>query len=234
MFMKILILNILKDEFLIDAFDRKVGDLFSKNPDIKETFYIKNMEEIESVDGYSHFIISGSEASVLERECWFEVLSSLIQKFVNANKPILGICFGHQFLAQFFCGKGVVRKAIQPELGWVDLTCEKNDTLFLGIESLKSFVLHYDEVVDLDDRFDVIAHSHRCSIHAFRMRDRPVWGIQFHPDFLYSDTERILGYFGECDPFFENHCVSTIVDREEYEANEIIFMNFISVSGNCS
>ena len=82
------------------------------------------------------------------------------------------VCFGHQFLARIFCGDSAVQRADQPEFGWTEII-HVRDVLFEGMRSIKSLVIHYDEVVHLDDRFEIIAQSRKCRIHGFKMKDKP-------------------------------------------------------------
>jgi len=101
--------------------------------------------------------------------------------------PILGICAGHQFMARFFGGK--VEPATIPEFGKIELTLLKeNDPLFSGV-SQKSVVWesHNDEVTVLPDFFELLAESGNCKIQAMRHKERPLYGLQFHPEVEHTE-----------------------------------------------
>jgi len=227
--MKILITNVLKKASYRDAFNRKLETVLDPLDVQRTTVYIENLNAIKDIESYSHLIISGSEASVLDHEPWYDALDTVLQSFAHANKPVLGICFGHQFIAKSYCGEGAVAKAKQAEFGWTDILLNK-DVLFNDIKSFKSLVLHYDEVKQLDDRFEIIAQSRYCPIHGFKMKDKPIWGVQFHPDFLYADVAGILEHIEKTDPDFPQNHVKTFINEDIYAENNKIFINFVNQS----
>ena len=96
--------------------------------------------------------------------------------------PILGICAGHQFMARFFGGD--VKPSKVPEFGKVELTIiHENDVLFEGVP-IKSIVWesHNDEVTALPLDFNHIAKSENCDIQAMIHKNKPLFGLQFHPE----------------------------------------------------
>jgi GMP synthase-like glutamine amidotransferase len=133
-------------------------------------------------DDYSHLLITGSSASVLDDEEWMRDEIELIRRAVNQGKVILGSCFGHQIIARAMFGRDAVRKLKKPEIGWPQIEITANDPL-LGEEGrvIYGFVYHYDEVCHLPDgKAKLLARSADCRIHAFKLNEKPVWGIQPH------------------------------------------------------
>jgi GMP synthase-like glutamine amidotransferase len=131
---------------------------------------------------YSHLILTGSEASILEREDWVDEEIELIQYAAEHEIPILGSCWGHQLLAVVFAGPGHVRRAVKPEIGWFSIAVERENSL-LGDKGLFFvFNSHLDEVVGLGSEFDVFASTPDCAIHAFQLAGKSIWGIQSHPE----------------------------------------------------
>ena len=104
----------------------------------------------------------------------------------NADFPILGICAGHQFIARFFGGK--VEPAVVPEFGRVDLIIDKKHELFSEVPR-KSVVWssHNDEVTLVPEEFDVLAHSNACEVQAIAHREKPIFGLQFHPEVEHTE-----------------------------------------------
>jgi GMP synthase-like glutamine amidotransferase len=133
--------------------------------------------------GFSHIILTGSEASILEREPWVEAEAALVREAAGAGKAILGSCWGHQLLAFALAGERHVRRAARPEIGWISLRLDRPSGL-LGPGGGSAFVFssHFDEVVDLPPAFEVLASSEACPVQAFRFRGESVWGLQCHPE----------------------------------------------------
>ncbi len=134
------------------------------------------------LNAYSHIIISGSAASVLENAGWMQAQMRLIRTAVNQGKVILGSCFGHQIIAGALFGMGAVRRRKGPDIGWPDIEIITDDAL-LGKcgRKINSFVFHFDEVCNLaENQATVIARSKECGILGFKLNGKPVWGLQPH------------------------------------------------------
>ncbi len=102
--------------------------------------------------------------------------------------PVLAICVGHQFLGRHFGGR-VAHGA--PEFGSVELTVDQPDGLFEGLPSrLNVWASHNDHVVQAPPGWTVLAHSAACPVEAMRSPDRPLWGVQFHPEVAHTEGGR--------------------------------------------
>ncbi|MCX6573321.1 MAG: type 1 glutamine amidotransferase [Candidatus Aminicenantes bacterium] len=132
---------------------------------------------------FSHIILTGSEASILEREPWVDAEAAMVREAVAAGPAVLGSCWGHQLIAFALAGDGHVRRAARPEIGWIPIRLERSSAL-LGPAGTSAFTFssHYDEVFDLPAGFGVLASSEGCAVQAFRVGDKPVWGLQCHPE----------------------------------------------------
>jgi hypothetical protein len=76
-----------------------------------DLFRVSAGELPHELDSYSHILITGSAASVLDDAEWMRAEVDLIQKAVNKGKVILGSCFGHQIIARSVFGMDAVRKS---------------------------------------------------------------------------------------------------------------------------
>ena len=136
----------------------------------------------DDLGAYSHIFISGSTASVLDNADWINAEQDLIRTAVAQGKVIMGSCFGHQIIARALFGDSAVRKRPILDVGWPEIEILADDAL-LGAAGSKiyGYVFHYDEVCQIDEKnATVIARSKACEILAFKLKDRPVWGIQPH------------------------------------------------------
>ena len=226
--MKILILNILIKKSLKTSFDKRTKNIFDELKINYDTLYIDDLNLFSHYDTYSHLLISGSERSVMDEHYWYQPLTEIILDFKNHNKSILGICFGHQFLVRVLSGMNYLRKSPYPETGWTNIEID-NNSLFKGLKNFKSAVFHGDEVFNLNSDYYIIASSKRCGIHGFQYKGAPIWGIQFHPDFIYEDTFDFVDELRKTEENFQEAFVDIKISADEFRENDKIFENWVNV-----
>ena len=86
---------------------------------------------------------------------------------------------------QFMCTHfgGATEAANQAEFGKATLYVEKEDEIFAGLpKQFNVWESHNDEVKVLPPQFEVLARTDACPIEAVKMKDRPFYGLQFHPE----------------------------------------------------
>jgi GMP synthase-like glutamine amidotransferase len=153
----------------------------------------------DELGGYTHVIVTGSEASILDDDPWVPPQVELLRRAGDLGLPILGSCHGHQMVALAFGGE--VGKAAEPELGWSPLDVDRDDPMFaLAEHPVWVFSSHFDEVRALPDDMVVVASTPRCAIHAFHHRTRPIWGVQSHPEIDPEEGQALLDAFAALDP----------------------------------
>jgi len=150
---------------------------------------------LENVDA---LLIGGAgRFSATDDHDWTESLFELIRRAVQQELPTFGSCWGHQIIARALGGR-VVHDPEQAELGcrWVQLTrAGEDDPLFGRFPSrFKANMGHHDRVVELPP--DAVELARNDQPHqAFRLRNRPVYGTQFHSELdAQRERERILKY----------------------------------------
>lgn len=133
----------------------------------------------------SAVVVSGSHAMVSDREPWSEQLALWMRRCVEAQVPVLGICYGHQLLAHAFGGR-VDNLPGGPEVGThtVRLTAEAGqDALLAGLPGqFPAQLVHYQSVLRLPEGAVLLARSDMEPHQAFRVGGCG-WGVQFHPEF---------------------------------------------------
>jgi len=157
--------------------------------------------------GYTHIILTGSEASILDRESWVFEEIEVVQEAMEKGLSILGSCYGHQLLALALLGPTCVRRCAQPEVGWIPIKVEVENNL-LGEKKIgHSFSVHFDEVTNLTYSFLTLASSRNCRVQAFQMKERPVWGLQIHPEIDVQRgrelLKKLISLKLETEPLFE-------------------------------
>lgn len=149
--------------------------------------------KLPEIAEFSHFILTGSEASILDVSPWIAEEIDFVTRAFEARKSILGSCFGHQLLARALAGPAHVGRCREPEIGWIPIEI-KPAASFLGPPGLAhAFSIHFDEVRDLPaDRFDILASTAVCPIQGFSVRGRNVYGFQIHPEMDIPQAEATL------------------------------------------
>ena len=109
--------------------------------------------------------------------------------------PILGICYGMQ-LACLSQGSKIT-PGLSREFGRTSLRSHDTDLLFQGIPlDLTVWMSHGDQVEDLSNTFISLAETDTCPFAAVKHRDRPIYGLQFHPEVTHTEHGgRILSNF---------------------------------------
>jgi anthranilate synthase/aminodeoxychorismate synthase-like glutamine amidotransferase len=113
-----------------------------------------------------------------------------VRAFPEAGIPLLGVCLGHQSLAQAFGGK-VIRHV--PVHGKTTEIEHDGRTLFAGLPAQLTVGRYHSLVVDEDlpDCFEVSATGGGV-IMAIRHRELPAEGVQFHPESVLTDAGKAL------------------------------------------
>ena len=150
--------------------------------------------------GYTHIILSGSEASILERESWAEEEADFVREAQARRVPLLGSCWGHQLLAYALGGPSCVGRCRAPEIGWIEVRILAASRILGPAGTAWVFSSHFDEVLGLGPSFRVLAASPLCAVQAFEMAGRPVWGLQIHPEISIARGRETLLRFADRDP----------------------------------
>jgi anthranilate synthase/aminodeoxychorismate synthase-like glutamine amidotransferase len=110
-----------------------------------------------------------------------------VRRFPEAGVPTLGVCLGHQSMAQAFGGR-VIRH--EPVHGKTTTIEHDGRTLFRGLPSPLTVGRYHSLVVDEDripDAFEVSARGGGV-VMAIRHRELPAEGVQFHPESVLTDS----------------------------------------------
>jgi GMP synthase (glutamine-hydrolysing) len=143
-------------------------------------------DELPSPHATDGVVVTGSAAMVSHREPWAERTAAWLRAAVEAGVPVLGICFGHQLLAHALGGR-VGPNPRGREIGTISVALADSaaaDPLLGGLpDQIEVHATHMESVLELPPGAELLASSKLDPHHAFRVPGRPVWGVQFHPEF---------------------------------------------------
>lgn len=151
-------------------------------------------------DGYTHLILTGSEASILERDHWVLDEAELADAAQRKGLCLLGSCWGHQLLAFALAGPASVGRCREPEIGWIEVRILRESSILGSPGTAWTFSSHFDEVAALPSTFRVLAATQSCPIQAFALSGRPVWGLQIHPEISIERGRELLRVFADRSP----------------------------------
>jgi len=101
--------------------------------------------------------------------------------------PILGICLGHQIIAQAYGGE--IGAAGIESYAKIEINIKDENDIFKGLgDIMKVWASHKDEVKKLPDGFKILANSPICDIEAMKHEKKPLYGIQFHPEVYHTEN----------------------------------------------
>lgn len=129
-------------------------------------------EALPDPDAFDGYVISGSDKGVYDDTPWMEPLRQFLIDARAAGKPMFGICFGHQIMADVFGGKA--EKVGAAEVGVRAFEAEG--------ATIKGHVWHQDQVTEVPPGAEVIARADYCPVAALSY-DFPAMSVQFHPEY---------------------------------------------------
>ncbi len=165
-------------------------------------------------DSIKGVILSGSPYSVRD-----EVAPKPDLSQIKGKMPLLGVCYGAQYLSHAFGGE--VEPAPSREYGRSMLTIgDAADPLLVGLpETTQVWMSHGDTITSIPENYKVIASTEQVRVAAYAIEGEPTWAIQFHPEVYHStDGTQLLRNFvaGICgcaqDWTSESFVESTVAD----------------------
>jgi len=139
---------------------------------------IEALKEKYNVKG---LILSGGPASVYEKGA-----PRCKTSLFDVKLPILGLCYGHQLLAQMVGGK--VEPAVRREYGTTHVIIDHPVGVLKGLSAKERvWMSHGDTVFALPRDYEILAHSENTPVAAFRSMEKPIYGLQWHPEVVHTE-----------------------------------------------
>lgn len=164
--------------------------------------------DFEGVDGV---VVGGSGAGVYDEPDlpWIARQKRFVERVVEASVPLLGICFGHQ-VVNAALGGDVVNSGTSRNF-LVEASFSE-DPLFEGVEGVVP-VLHSDVVTEVGEGMEAVGSTDYNPNFATRHRERPVWTVQYHPEFTPAILPEYRDKWEETDHSFEESTATRTLEN---------------------
>lgn len=142
---------------------------------------------VDMADSYDALLVGGaSEANVLKPDEFPFVLQAqaLIRHCAETGLPVFASCFGFQ-LAVLALGGEILHKDVDFEMGTLPISltgAARQDPLYCDTpDGFQAISVHRQYARHLPDDCELLAYTDQCA-HSFRLRNKPFWAFQFHPE----------------------------------------------------
>jgi len=159
----------------------------------------REIEALKQKFSVKGLIFSGGPSSVYEKDA-----PRCNPALLELNLPVLGLCYGHQLIAYMSGGK--VEPAERREYGIAAVVIDRSVGVLKGLaQKERVWMSHGDTVFALPNDFEVLAHSENTPIAAFRNKEKPIYGLQWHLEVVHTEhgTQMLRNFLFDvckCEP----------------------------------
>ncbi|MBF0289375.1 MAG: glutamine-hydrolyzing GMP synthase [SAR324 cluster bacterium] len=173
-----------------------------------------HISDLKSVKG---IVLSGGPASVFAEDA-----PAFNQEIFSMPLPILGLCYGHQLVAQYYGGK--IEDIGQGEFGKARLKTIQDSPLWEGIQTdTQVWMSHQDSVTKCPPDFQIIGSTSNCSNIAMQHQNLPIYTLQFHPEVQDSTQgSQILANFAKLCGTRHDWSMETFVQESIEEIQKVV------------
>jgi len=161
-------------------------DLSFETYDVENQFYPKQMDDCDA------YLITGSRYSVYDEELWIRRLEQYVRQLHEKKKKLIGICFGHQLIAQALGGK--TKEQVEKGWGVGASYCDwKSKATWLDEQpaAFTLWVSHRDQVTELPAQAVLLFGNEFCPIAGFQVGEH-ILTFQGHPEFTKQYLKALM------------------------------------------
>lgn len=188
---------------------------------------VEQQQYPDAIEGIDAWLITGSKSSVYDDKPWIAELEEFVRLLHRQQQVVIGICFGHQLVAQALGGK--TEKAAA---GWgvgVHQAQWHSAPAWLGEhrDSFNLLVSHQDQVIAPASGSVVLAGSAFCPNAVIQLGDN-ILTFQGHPEFIKDYSRKLMNFRRELlgEQVYEAGIASLATDTDQLQVARWI-INFI-------
>ncbi len=173
-----------------DSFTYNLLHLLEQFDDVEVEVVRNDQATSKKFDFYDGVVLSPGPGLPSESES----LMHIARESIKSTK-VLGVCLGHQALAEVFGAKLKNLSEVRHGIGLATNVIDRKDPLFKGIPGIFQSGRYHSWVIDplsLPPEIIVTANDDERNIMAIRHVQLPVWGIQFHPESILTECGKSL------------------------------------------
>lgn len=178
--------------------------------------------------GYDALFVGGaSEANVMQPETYTFVpfAERLLLQCIEEDIPVFASCFGFQLAAQAL-GREIIDDKDNYEMGTIPISLTEHaasDLVFHGVsDDFLAVSVHQQKALSAPDGCIELAYTEICC-HAFKVKDKPFWAFQFHPEVDRGILVERLTYYKEKYTDGDGHLAQVLENAQETpESNHLI------------
>ena len=187
----------------------------------------------EELNGFDALYVGGaSEANVLEPKKYEFVNDciKLIKYAGDSSIPTFASCFGFQ-LAVLAFGGTILSKDSDYEMGSIPIrltNLAEIDPVFKGTkDNFNALSIHRQYAIELPSNLDLLAYTDQC-LHSFKLRNKPLWAFQFHPEVDRATVFKRLAIYKEEYTNSEDEFQSVLDSLVETPESHNLMLNFVN------
>ncbi|NEU99591.1 type 1 glutamine amidotransferase [Bradyrhizobium uaiense] len=214
-------MNILVFQHLPVEHPGTLRDFWRERGYFSYTVELEAGEPIPKLEEFDLLVVMGGPQDVWQEDIhpWLVPEKAAIRHWVRSlERPYLGICLGHQLLAEALDGRVGLMQRPEVGLAKVELTAEgHSDPLFDGFGgTMQTFQWHGAEVIDMPAGAVVLAHNDACAVQAIRW-GRHAYGLQYHVEI----TPQTVGEW-EAEPAYRASLEQSLGPVDAARLNDVV------------
>jgi len=143
--------------------------------------------DISDIKSYNLVCFFGGRASANDNSFSIKAEFKLIEQLINYTIPIIGICLGAQLIAKFYGSKITNNELNKSEIGYNKVL---NPNLKFFDKNNLSFMQFHNQGISFNNSMDILGNGRLFDIDAFKIKNKSIFGFQFHPEVECASISR--------------------------------------------